>query len=205
MEEEVTIPGAGVTLEGRFAPGAAGGAVVAHPHPLYGGSLDNNVVWTAARALQARGLATLRLNFRGVGNSTGAYGEGRAEVEDLAAALDFLQARAPGPHYLAGYSFGAYVAALALRGGLEAAGAILISPPIAFMDLDFLPETPRLCLIVAGDRDDLCPLPALQTLMAAAPQPAEIAVVAGADHFYGGREEKLFLILRDYPWPGRCR
>jgi uncharacterized protein len=198
-EEKVIIPGAGVTLEGRWTPGSGTqGAVIAHPHPRFGGSLDNNVVWTAARAFEARGWATLRLNFRGVGESSGAYGEGVAEVDDLAAALAFLAARNLGPHYLVGYSFGAAVAARGMLQGLPAAGAVLISPPIAFMDLGFLPRAPRVRLVAVGDRDELCPLAALRQMLAPAAPPPEVAVVAGADHFWGGRGEELFQILRDF-------
>lgn len=179
----------------------AAGAVITHPHPLYGGSMNNNVVWTAARALGARGWSTLRFNFRGVGQSTGAYGGGVAEVEDVAAALTFCQARVPGPCFLVGYSFGAAVAARALMGGLDAAGAVLISPPIAFMELDFLAETPRLDLIVAGDQDDLCPLADLEALLRDRQPPVDLRVVPLADHFYADREEELFRILRDFPLP----
>ena len=196
MEEVVSIHAGEITLEGRLSTGRGGpGVIITHPHPRFGGSLDNNVVWTAHWAFQARGWATLRFNFRGVGESTGTYGQGLGEVEDLAAAREFLAARVPGPVFLAGYSFGAYVAARALLQGLAAQGAILISPPVAFMDLTFLPQVPGLELIVAGDRDDLCPLVALKALLSRHPAPPELAVVAGGDHFFSGREEELFQIL----------
>jgi uncharacterized protein len=208
MEEQVTIEGAGVTLEGVLVPGtAAGGAVITHPHPLFGGSMANNVVWTASRALTARGMAALRFNFRGVGRSTGTYGGGVEEAADVAAALGFLKSRAPGPHYLVGYSFGAAVAGRALLQGLNADGAVLVAPPIAFMDMAFLPQVPGLKLIIVGDRDELCPLASLQELLAAGPgpagdapaPPAAIRVIQGTDHFYGGAQELLFKILRDFP------
>jgi alpha/beta superfamily hydrolase len=206
MEEQVSIPGPGLSLEGRLSPGTApGGAVITHPHPLFGGSMANNVVWTAVRAFAARGLAALRFNFRGVGRSTGTYGGGLDEVEDVAAALEFLKSRASGPYYVVGYSFGAAVAGRALLQGLAADGAIFIAPPIAFMDLSFLPRVPGLRLIAVGDRDELCPLANLQTLLAerqaALPQtPAPVVrVIEGADHFFGGGEELLFRILRDFP------
>ena len=200
MEEKVVIEGPTVTLEGRFLPGTGGGggAIITHPHPLFGGSMDNNVVWTAVRACQARGWAALRFNFRGVGQSTGVYGQGLTEVEDVAAALKFLQGRTPGPHLLVGYSFGASVAARALLQGLEAQGAILISPPVAFMEMTWLPEVPRLKLIIAGDRDEIGPLIDLQAMMARSQPPVQIVVIQGADHFYGGREEQLFRVLRDF-------
>ncbi|MEW6387694.1 MAG: alpha/beta fold hydrolase [Thermodesulfobacteriota bacterium] len=199
MEEDVTIPGPGITLEGRFRRGAAkGGAVIAHPHPLFGGSMDNNVVWTMMLAFRAQRWSTLRFNFRGVGRSTGSHGQGLAEVEDLGAALAFLEARSSGPYYLAGYSFGAAVVARALLQGLKADGALLISPPIAFMDLGFLPLVPHLSLIIAGDQDELCPRADLEALLTARPTPVPVKVIAGTDHFFAGREEALFNAVRDY-------
>jgi len=205
MEEAVSIPGPGITLEGRLWQGAApGGAVITHPHPLFGGDMANNVVLTAARALAARGMATLRFNFRGVGRSTGTYGGGLEEAEDVVAALAFLKSRVPGPYYVVGYSFGAAVAGRALLQGLAADGAMCIAPPIAFMDLTFLPRVPGLRLILVGDRDELCPLPSLQALMAESPpppgeRPAEIRVIQGADHFFSHGEAELFRDLRDFP------
>ena len=205
MEESVSIPGPGITLEGRLLVGAApGGAVITHPHPLFGGNMANSVVLTAARALAARGLSTLRFNFRGVGRSTGVYGGGVDEVADVIAALEFLKSRTSGPHYVAGYSFGAAVAGRALIQGLSAGGAIFIAPPIAFMDLGFLPRVPGIRLIVAGDRDELCPLASLRALMAErqplpGETPPEVRVIKGADHFFGGGEAELFQVLRDFP------
>jgi alpha/beta superfamily hydrolase len=205
MEEAVDIPGPGITLEGRLWAGAApGGAVITHPHPLFGGDMANHVVLTAVRALAARGMSALRFNFRGVGRSTGIYGGGIKEADDLAAALAFLNSRTPGPHYVVGYSFGAAVAGRALLTGLAADGAIFVAPPIAFMDLSFLPEVPGLRLIIVGDRDELCPLASLQALMASS-QPSfgettvEVRVIEGADHFFGDGEAELFRVLRDFP------
>jgi alpha/beta superfamily hydrolase len=206
MEEEVSISGPGITLEGRLTPGTGpGGAVITHPHPLFGGSMANNVVWAAVRAFEARQMAALRFNFRGVGRSSGAYGGGGEEAADVVAALTFLKSRASGPYYLVGYSFGAAVAGQALLQGLEADGAIFIAPPIAFMDLTFLPRVPGLKLIIVGDRDELCPLAALRALLAERPAspeetpPPEVKVIEGTDHFFGGAEEILMRRLRDFP------
>jgi len=205
MEEQVSISGSGISLEGRLWPGTSpGGAVITHPHPLFGGDMANNVVLTAVRALAARGMSALRFNFRGVGRSTGVYGGGLEEVEDVGAALKFLKSRTSGPHYVVGYSFGAAVAGRALLQGLAADGAICIAPPIAFMDLSFLPRVPGLKLVLVGDRDDLCPLPSLRALLAQrqpppGETPVEVRVIEGADHFFGDGEEELFRGLRDYP------
>ncbi|MFZ2089885.1 MAG: alpha/beta fold hydrolase [Desulfobaccales bacterium] len=202
MEEQIFIKTGEISLEARFIAGAIpAGVVITHPHPLYGGSMNNNVVWTAARAFGDRGWSTLRFNFRGVGASSGSYGEGLAEVEDVTGAVAYLKGRGSGPCYVAGYSFGAAVAARALLGGLKVAGTVLISPPIAFMDLSFLVQTPGISLIVAGDRDDLCPLPDVEELCRQYQPPVELRLVSGADHFYGGREQELHGILKEYPFP----
>jgi uncharacterized protein len=206
MEEEVSIPGPGISLEGRFWAGAApGGAVITHPHPLFGGNMANNVVLTAVRALAARGMSALRFNFRGVGRSTGVYGGGVDEAEDVAAALKFLRSRVSGPLSVVGYSFGAAVAGRALLQGLSADGAVFIAPPIAFMDLSFLSTVPGLRLIVVGDRDELCPLASLQALLATSQIASgetrpEVRVIGGADHFFLDGEAELFEVLRDFPW-----
>ncbi len=199
MSDTITIPGLEVTLEGRFLTGTAGpGVVITHPHPLFGGSMNNNVVWTAERAFHRRGFATLCFNFRGVGRSTGTYGQGEAEVEDVAAALDFLREQTPGPLYLVGYSFGAFVAGRALLQGLAVQATVFIAPPIAFMDLSWLPRAPGLRLVVAGDQDDICPLANLRRMWEGQAAP-EIKVIEGADHFFGGREDELFQVLRNFP------
>ncbi len=166
-EERVTIPGPDVNLEGRLAMGdGVNGVVITHPHPLYGGTMDNNVVWTAARAFQARHWSTLRFNFRGVGLSSGEYGDGIAEMADVQAAVCIFEIPVnPDLAHLVGYSFGAAVAGYALAQGVSAAGIIMIAPPIAMLDMDFLPKVPRLRLIVVGDRDEFCPLPQLHKVV----------------------------------------
>jgi hypothetical protein len=196
MEEKVSIPGP-ETLEGMYAPGAAGAVVITHPHPRFGGDMDNNVVWTAARAFQAQGWATLRFNFRGVGRSSGAYGEGVAEAEDVKSALEYVKTRGPGPYRVVGYSFGAYAAVQSLMAGLEVDGAVLISPPVAFMPMPFLPQAPHLSLVIVGDRDQICPLAQLQQLLAQAPAPPPLAIISGADHFFWGHEEELLRLLQE--------
>ena len=201
-EERVTISGADVNLEGRFALGdGPGGVVITHPHPLYGGTMDNNVVWTAARAFQARGWSTLRFNFRGVGLSSGKYGDGLAEMADVQAALSFLGSRQSGPCYLVGYSFGAAVAGSALFQGVSAAGMIMIAPPIKMLNMDFLPKVPRLRLIVVGDRDEFCPVPQLEKMLEMQPEDRrpEIKVLPGCSHFFAGKEKPLYNILLEYP------
>jgi alpha/beta superfamily hydrolase len=200
-EERVTIAGSDVNLEGRLALGdGPGGVIITHPHPLYGGTMDNNVVWTAAHAFQARHWTTLRFNFRGVGLSSGEYGEGLAEMADVQAALSFLGSRLTGPKYVVGYSFGGAVAGRAMAQGVSAAGIIMIAPPIAMMEMNFLPKVPRLRLIVVGDRDEFCPLPQLEKIFSDQPEDRrpEIKLISGSSHFFAGREKLLYNILLEY-------
>jgi uncharacterized protein len=201
-EERVTIAGPDVNLEGKLALGdGPGGVVVTHPHPLYGGTMDNNVVWTAVQAFQARHWTTLRFNFRGVGLSSGEYGDGLAEMADIQAALSFLGSRQAGLRYVIGYSFGAAVAGRAIFQGVSANGIIMIAPPIAMMEMNFLPKVPRLRLIIVGDRDEFCPLAQLEKMFEeqSADRRPEIKVISGSSHFFAGREKPLYKILLEYP------
>ena len=182
----------GVTIDARIAlpPGASGGVALCHPHPLYGGDMENPVVVRAAEVCGEAGLATLRFNFRGVGASTGAYDEGRGEQDDLGAALDHLAGALPAgaPLGAAGYSFGAAVAArVAIRRPL--AGVALIAPALAMpalADLGDLAKVEGQVLIVAGTADQYCPLDALERLGRAVPR-ATVRTVDGADHFFFGK------------------
>jgi alpha/beta superfamily hydrolase len=184
-----------LVLDARLALPASpvAGLVVCHPHPLYGGEMDNPVVIRVAEACQERNFATLRFNFRGVGSSTGSHGGGKDEVLDVQAALAHLRA-ALGPSVplgLAGYSFGSTVAAqVAARGaGEPVAGLALVAPPVArtgpeaFLGLASL-SVPL--LIVAGSRDEYCPKPALDALRSGLPG-ATLQVIEGADHFFFGK------------------
>ena len=148
----------------------------------------------------------MRFNFRGVGLSAGKYGDGISEMADVQAAVSYLNSRQSGLAHIVGYSFGAAVAGYALAHGVSAAGIIMIAPPIAMMDMDFLPKVPRLRLIIVGDRDEFCPLPQLHELLADCPaeQRPQIKVVEGSSHFFAGREKHLYKILLDTPWLNSC-
>jgi alpha/beta superfamily hydrolase len=190
MEERtiVEVEG-GLTLEARLAlvdPGR-GGLVLCHPHPLYGGDMDNPVVVRAAEVAREVGLATLRFNFRGVGASEGSHDNGRGEQDDVRAALTTLRSRlATGPLGLAGYSFGAWVSSRVAvpSAGLAALG--LIAPPLSMFGFDALDPNGLSVLIAAGTRDPYCPATDLDRLAARLPE-AAIAHIEGADHFFFGK------------------
>jgi alpha/beta superfamily hydrolase len=200
-EQPATVDVAGaVTLEARVAvpPGATAGVVVCHPHPLYGGDMDNGVVVRAVEACAARNLATLRFNFRGVGASSGTHDDGRSEQDDARAALADLTRRLPAGATvaLAGYSFGAAVAA-AVAEGTPLAGLALIAPPLRVMPVATAPAGRGPVLIVVGAEDQYCPAEALDTLQVALPQ-ATITVIEGADHFFFGALDPLGVALGDW-------
>lgn len=179
--------GGSVTLDARVSvPSAArAGVVLCHPHPLYGGDMDSHVVLRMAEACAARNLATLRFNFRGVGASTGKHDDGRGEQDDVRAALAELRRRLPAGAAvaLAGYSFGAAVAA-AVAGGAPVAGLALIAPPVRIVPLT-PPAVNGPFLIVIGADDQYCSPAALETVRDAAPR-VTITVIDGADHFFFG-------------------
>jgi hypothetical protein len=181
--------GAGIALEARVAVPAAprGGIVICHPHPLYGGDMDNPVVVRVQEVCAELALATLRFNFRGVGGSTGAHAEGVGEQDDAAAALDAL-AKAIGalPLALAGYSFGARISALVAARDARLAALALIAPPLAMYDFAGLDLRRVPTLVVAGTADTYCPPDAFARLGAQRPW-VETATVEGADHFFFGK------------------
>jgi alpha/beta superfamily hydrolase len=188
-EEEaavVRVP-TGPALEGRLglASPVRGGFVLCHPHPLYGGDMDNPVVIRAAEVCREAGYATLRFNFRGVGASAGVHDKGEGEQQDIRAAVATLTARltAAGPIGVIGYSFGAWTAARAMRPGDAPLG--LIAPPLGMFDFASLGQDGGRLLLVAGTRDTYCPVEALHRLAQATG--AEEHVIEGADHFFFGK------------------
>ena len=175
----------------------AGVAVLCHPHPLHGGTLDNKVVQTLARAAVSCGWRAVRFNFRGVGGSAGTWDEGRGEVDDALAVVNHF--RAPGTELvLGGFSFGGYVASqVALRLPAEApARRLLLVAPAA--QRFALAPVPGDTLVVHGELDDVVPLAAV--LDWARPSSLPVTVVPGAGHFFHGQLPLLRRILTD-AWP----
>jgi alpha/beta superfamily hydrolase len=159
-----------------------GVALVAHPHPLYGGTLDNKVVQTLARAFVELGYEAWRPNFRGVGATEGVHDEGRGELDDLQAVLRFIGAEKP---VLAGFSFGAALQAR-LAGRVSPERLVLVGVAVTRLDT---PEVPAGTLVIHGEKDDTVPLAAV--LDWARPQELPLILVPGADHFF---HRKLHLL-----------
>jgi alpha/beta superfamily hydrolase len=197
----ITFTSEGLTLEGILhqpvsAPFPA--AVVCHPHPLYGGDMNNNVVVAVCQALADAGIAALRFNFRGVGRSEGKYGDGVGERADAAAALTYLRQLAQVEQHkvgIIGYSFGATVALIAADERVPAAAAI--STPAFDQGL---PDLAIRCptLFISGERDEIAPAASLSTLAHTIGPECQVVVIRGADHFWWGYEEELAGVVAQF-------
>jgi hypothetical protein len=187
-ERQISIVSGDLRLEAAIHDGDGTlAALVLHPHPQYGGDMDNHVVTSICGVFAARGATTLRVNFRGVGQSDGSYDNGRAEAADARAALAALREAAPEARIvLAGYSFGAMIAAaVAADAGL--AGLLLVSPPLGVGSLAPLGAALP-TLVLAGDRDQVAPAEAIRAL--AGPNRRAV-VVEGVDHSWWPGLESL--------------
>jgi alpha/beta superfamily hydrolase len=194
-ESPVTFHCSDLSLEGLIAlpaQAAAGAAVVCHPHPMYGGSMYNNVVEAALDALWRCSYATLRFNFRGVGTSEGEYEGGEGEVEDARAAASFLRERSGlAKVTLAGYSFGAAMAVPAGLADPAVDRVIAIALPVGAMKVSLDHPVDKPLLLFSGDRDSYSPVETLRQMVGKIGPRARLEVIAGADHFFGGCESRL--------------
>jgi alpha/beta superfamily hydrolase len=157
--------------------------------------MHSNVVMVISQTYQKLGYTTLRFNFRGVGSSQGSYGDGIGEQEDVRAAIAYLADLGIKQIDLAGYSFGAWV-----NGNLSCARAgianmVMVSPPVAFIDFDSVSNIDCLKLVITGSRDDIAPAEMIRQSYHAWNAEAHFEVIDGADHFYGGYEDRLEEIL----------
>lgn len=196
-EKQILFKSKGLKIEGLYAPSAGSkGVVIAHPHPLMGGSMRNNVVDVLVSSFYQNGFSTLRLNFRGTGLSEGTYDSGIGEQEDIKGAAAFLEENGKGDIHLAGYSFGAWVITKLIAGGYTPSDVVMVSPPVDFLPFDFDGLKGRIGLIICGDSDQFCPVDRLREIAGEAG--CSFEVVAGADHFYWGKESGIANCLNEY-------
>ncbi len=197
--QDVSIPCGTITLEGVLEiPDAAenpvAAAVLCHPHPMYGGNMHNNVVRALKKGLNQRGVICLRFNFRGTGQSWGTHDNGVGEIDDVLAAVDFVQTqdRVDSKRIIvAGYSFGCWVGLRAAARDPRAKRLIGISPPVDSYDFSFLETETRPKLLIAGDRDFVCSLDRFEELLDRIPEPKRGVILPGVDHFHVGGEDAL--------------
>ncbi len=177
-----------------------GVALVLHPHPLGGGTMHNKVVFRAASALNDAGLLTLRINFRGVGQSTGEHDEGRGELDDARAGLNHLAQNYPDhPITLCGFSFGSRVGMEIGIDDERVRNLISIGTPVGKYDFDFLARCAKPILFVHGERDEFGDVETLRRIVEAITEgKAELHIVSEADHFFEGKLDELKRIIGDW-------
>lgn len=192
MEKRVTFSAHKIRLVGRLHEGHdQKGAIITHPHPLYGGDMDNTIVTTLADAYQKAGWSTLRFNFRGTGQSQGDFDDGIGEQEDLQGAIDFLQATGVQQVQLAGYSFGAWVLACwSQQGNPQRYPLFMVSPPVAFIEFPIGP-LPGLQAVFTGRNDELAPPKHIHAHLAQWHPGATLTIIEKTDHFFGDQIEVL--------------
>jgi alpha/beta superfamily hydrolase len=172
--------------------------VVGHPHPQYGGTMNNKVTFQAAKAFCRLGCAVLRFNFRGTGTSRGAFDDGPGEMADFRAGLDFMAARYPETElWAAGVSFGAWVA-MSVGATDERVTLILgIAPPVDQYDFSAVKASAKPKFLIQGERDDICPLASMRRLYAELAEPKELVVVDAADHLFDGHVSEVSDAISD--------
>jgi alpha/beta superfamily hydrolase len=204
---EVIFNGADGRLEGRYhharGPNAPL-ALILHPHPLHGGTMNNKVVFDVFHIFARRGFSVLRFNFRGVGRSQETFDHGQGELRDAAAALDWMQQHNGNSSacWVSGFSFGAWIGMQLLMRRPEVQGFISLALPANMYDFSFLAPCPSSGLIVHGEKDALVPTDSVERLVQKLHQQRgikiDLEVIQGADHFFNSCQEQLEAVIESY-------
>lgn len=197
---EIMFNGPEGRLEGRYSPGkdpTAPTALILHPHPQYGGTMNNKVVYYLYHLFMHRGFSVMRFNFRGVGRSQGEFDDGLGELSDAATALDWIQQQNPNSSscWVAGFSFGAWISMQLLMRRPEIRGFISVAPPASMYDFSFLAPCPSSGLIVQGSADDVVAPDSVEKLAEKLQAQRAITIdyeeIEGANHFFEGQLEEM--------------
>jgi len=204
---EVIFNGPDGRIEGRYNHSKLPNAPLAlllHPHPQYGGTMNNKVIYNLYQSFVRRGFSTLRFNFRGVGRSQGSFDRGEGELSDAAAALDWLQTFNPNATscWIAGFSFGAWIGMQLLMRRPEIAGFISMAPPANIYDFSFLAPCPASGLIIQGNQDEIVPLESVNKLVDKLSHQRGIKidyrVIPGANHFFHDHLDDVIACMESY-------
>jgi len=204
---EVIFNGTEGRLEGRYhhsKEAAAPIALLLHPHPLLGGTMNNRIIFALYQTYQKRGFSVLRFNFRGVGRSQGRFDSGQGELNDAASALDWMQTINPNASacWIAGYSFGAWISMQLMMRRPEISGFISIAPPAGTLDFSFLAPCPASGLIVHGQHDEVVPSQAASKLAQKLSNQKKVVVefkeIPGADHTFANQLKELIGAVNAY-------
>jgi uncharacterized protein len=204
---EVTFNGPEGRIEGRYHQSenkSAPAALILHPHPLYGGTMNNKVVYSLYEAFRRSGFTVLRINFRGVGRSQGKFDNGVGELTDAATALDWLQNQNPDitNFWISGFSFGAWIAMQLMMRRPEIQAFAVASPPVNKYDFSFLSPCPARGLVVQGDQDSIVSEAAVAEFVDKISKQKNTEVdyqlIFGADHFFREKNDELIEVVASY-------
>ncbi len=204
---EIIFPGPDGRLEGRYHPQKEKDspiALILHPHPQFGGTMNNRVVYELHYAFHRQGFSVMRFNFRGVGRSQGEFDQGIGELSDAASALDYLQAMKPESKicFIAGFSFGAWIGMQLLMRRPEASGFVSVAPPANMYDFNFLAPCPSSGLIINGDADRVAPMDDVEKLVEKLKTQKGIEIthdiLPGASHFFDNHMDPLIQNVEGY-------
>ena len=204
---EIFFNGSAGRIEGRYTESSnkhAPVALVLHPHSVYGGTMNNKVVYELYRCFAQNGFTVLRINFRGVGNSEGTFDNGVGELVDAASALDWLETHYPlsNEFWLAGFSFGAWIAMQLLMRRPEVNNFVITAPPVNKYDFSFLTSCPIPGLVVAGDQDSVVTeesiIEFVEKIAKHKKNKIEYHAIYGADHFFREKINELNKIVNEY-------
>jgi len=204
---EVIINGPEGRLECKYQAAREANAPIAlmlHPHPQHGGTMNSKVVYTLYQIFLQRGFSCMRFNFRGVGRSQGSFARGEGELSDAAAALDWLQSYNENATqcWIAGFSFGAWIGMQLLMRRPEITSFVSVAPPANMYDFSFLAPCPSSGLFLSGDQDDIVPADSIETLVGKLRQQRGIEIdhntIKGANHFFHDRLDQLENVIGDY-------
>lgn len=204
---EIIINGSEGRIEARYTQSKepnAPLALILHPHPEHGGTMNNKVTYALYRSFSDRGFNTIRFNFRGVGRSEGTFDQGEGELSDAATVLDWFQSQNPesSSYWVAGFSFGAWIGMQLLMRRPELNGYISVSPPANLYDFSFLAPCPVSGLMIQGERDEVVPKDSVFKLAERLQQQKGITVdyrvVPGADHFFTNKLGLVMGHINDY-------
>lgn len=193
MSERFFIPGPAGRLQAIYHAGEPGrpAVVVCHPHPLYGGTMNNKVVYWMAQAFSRHGCAVLRFNFRGVDDSDGAWADGQGETDDARAAIDWLNERhGTVPLWIAGFSFGCYAGLCAARNDDRVSRLFAVAPAVTHYDFSFMQDDARPLTIIIGTEDEIVPFDAVARWGRSLDQ-ARFHALDGAGHFFPRHKQQL--------------
>lgn len=204
---EVIFTGPEGRLEGRYHHNEeknAPAALILHPHPKHGGTMNNKVVYSLYQSFAKSGFSVLRFNFRGVGRSQGQFDSGIGELSDAATALDWLQEKNPdaATFWISGFSFGSWLSMQLLMRRPELEGFVTVSPPANMYDFSFLAPCPRSGMIIQGDIDSIVAEEDVSKLADKLNNQRGISVdyrvIRGADHFFRDKQNELSSHVNDY-------